>query len=133
MDKTRWTLAELAEETGVSARTIRYYISRGLMAGPEVSGRGASYGVAHRDRVIEIRRLQSEGRMLAQIAPVGEPGALPPPEIWQQFRLADGVTVQVRGDLAPWRLRQIHQILSDAAARLQEEERDDGNGDDGNG
>jgi hypothetical protein len=43
------------------------------------------------------------------------------------------VTVQVRGDLAPWRLRQIHQILSDAAARLQEEERDDGHGDDGNG
>ncbi len=29
-----WTLKELAEEAGVPKRTIRYYISRGLLAPP---------------------------------------------------------------------------------------------------
>ena len=70
MEKTRWTLTELADEAGIPARTIRYYIARGLLEGPDVAGRGASYGTAHRDRLLEIRALQSEGRMLADIARV---------------------------------------------------------------
>jgi len=127
MEKTRWTLSELADEVGLPARTIRYYIARGLLDGPDVAGRGAGYGASHRDRLIEIRTLQSEGRMLAEIA---QPAAvaLPASETWQQYRLADGVTIQVRSDLAPWRLRRIHQIIADAAAQLKQEDAQDGNG-----
>lgn len=128
MEKTRWTLSELADEVGLPARTIRYYIARGLLDGPDVAGRGAGYGVAHRDRLIEIRTLQSEGRMLAEIAQPAAPAALPAAETWQQYRLADGVTVQVRSDLAPWRLKRIHHIIADAAAQLKQEDAQDGNG-----
>src|SRR5437016_1302585 len=62
--KAEWTLSELAEETGLPARTIRYYIARGLLAGPEVAGRGAVYGSHHLARLREIQSLQREGRML---------------------------------------------------------------------
>jgi len=65
-----WTLRELAAETGVPERTIRFYISRGLVDPPLRSGRGAAYGAGHKARLEEIRKLQAEGLMLAEIAHV---------------------------------------------------------------
>jgi DNA-binding transcriptional MerR regulator len=74
-----WTLKELAKETGVSERTIRFYISRKLVDQPLRAGRGAAYGEKHRDRVLAIRKLQAKGLMLAEIEHVlaakGEPEA----------------------------------------------------------
>jgi len=128
MEKTQWTLTELAEEAGIPARTVRYYIARGLLAGPDVAGRSASYGPAHRERLLEIRALQSEGRMLAEIARPDAAAQLPAAETWHQYRIAEGVVVQVRGDLAPWRLKRIHQMIAEAAAKLAEEDVNDGNG-----
>ena len=66
--KNEWTLRELAAETGVPARTIRFYISKGLLHPPLRSGRGAVYGAEHKLRLEEIRRLQRRGFMLAEIA-----------------------------------------------------------------
>jgi DNA-binding transcriptional MerR regulator len=67
MDK-EWTLRELAAETGVPERTIRFYISRGLLAPPLRGGRGAAYGPSHKERLEKIRQLQAKGLMLAEIA-----------------------------------------------------------------
>jgi DNA-binding transcriptional MerR regulator len=63
-----WTLRELAVETGVAERTIRYYISREIVPPPLRGGRGAAYGEAHKARLEEIRTLQAKGLMLAEIA-----------------------------------------------------------------
>ncbi len=63
-----WTLKELAEEAGVPERTIRYYISRGLLAPPLRGGRGAAYGESHKNALARIRRLQAKGMMLDEIA-----------------------------------------------------------------
>jgi DNA-binding transcriptional MerR regulator len=65
-----WTLRELAAETGVPERTIRFYISRGLVDPPLRGGRGAAYGAGHKARLEEIRKLQAKGLMLAEIAHV---------------------------------------------------------------
>jgi DNA-binding transcriptional MerR regulator len=65
-----WTLRELAAETGVAERTIRFYISRGLLDPPLRGGRSAAYGEAHKARLEEIRKLQAKGMMLAEIAHV---------------------------------------------------------------
>ena len=62
------TLAELSEESGIPARTIRFYIARGLLAGPVKSGRGAVYTAEHLERLEKIKQLQSQGKMLAEIA-----------------------------------------------------------------
>ena len=48
------SLAELAEQSGVPGRTIRFYIARSLLPGPSQAGRGASYGQEH------IRQLQED-------------------------------------------------------------------------
>ena len=120
MDKESWTLSELAEETGLTARTIRYYIARGLVDGPEVAGRGAVYGRRHVDRLVEIQRLQSEGRMLAEIATVDVDSVeLPTAVVMQQYEIAEGVVVSVRGDLAPWRVKQVRQAMAKFAAELR--------------
>jgi DNA-binding transcriptional MerR regulator len=118
MDKATWTLTELAADSGLTARTIRYYIARGLVDGPDVAGRGAVYNQRHLDRLREIQRLQSEGRMLAEIGQSASPVELPQPALWYQFEIADGVTVNVRADLAPWRAKQVREVLAECAAKL---------------
>jgi DNA-binding transcriptional MerR regulator len=119
--KTEWTLSELADETQIPARTIRYYIARGLLAGPAVAGRGAVYGAQHLTRLREIQKLQRQGRMLAEIAQRPDEEEIPLPQAWQQYAIADGVTVNVRADLPPWRLKRIRKALAEMMTRLKEE------------
>ena len=61
------TLAELAEASGLPARTIRFYIARRVLSGPGKAGRGAAYGPEHLKRLQQIQRLQSQGRTIAEI------------------------------------------------------------------
>ena len=124
--KNSWTLAELAEEANVAPRTIRYYIARGLLDGPVVAGRGATYSAVHLERLAQIRKLQASGMMLAEIVrvlhgPAG-PDPLPPPVTWQSYAVAEDVTVQVRAGSSPWRAKQIREALRQFAARLAKEE-----------
>ena len=44
---SRWKLDELAERAGVSARTVRYYVQRGLVPAPEFRGPETAYGPEH--------------------------------------------------------------------------------------
>lgn len=61
------TLDELEQKSGVSARTIRYYMLNGLLAGPTGQGPAARYPVGHVERLRAIRVLQDQGRQLASI------------------------------------------------------------------
>ncbi len=116
------SLAELAERTSVPARTIRYYIARGLLPGPRKGGRGAAYGPEHVERLERIRQLQAQGYSLADIARTlagGERSAsLPSPVGWWCYQLADDVQVWVRADAKPWRLHRIRRVLLRMAAEL---------------
>ena len=125
MSRREFTLAELAEQSGVPPRTIRFYIARGLLPGPSVAGRGATYGEEHAGRLNEIREEQARGKTLAEIALTGEPkAALAAPEAWWKYELDRDVTVSVRADAAPWRLHQIRSALDELAARLRSGERE---------
>lgn len=127
--KVRWSLAELAQESGLSRRTIRYYISRGLLSGPVVAGRGAVYGEHHLARLQRIRELQSRGAMLSEITRMleGKPAQdlLPAPESWERYPLDGDVVVWLRADVAPWRSRQIRKALGEFAAKIRREEIDE--------
>lgn len=61
------TLDELEKRSGVSGRTIRYYMLNGLLAGPSGAGQATRYPVGHVGRLRAIRMLQDEGRQLAAI------------------------------------------------------------------
>jgi DNA-binding transcriptional MerR regulator len=73
-----YSLNDLAEGTGIEARTIRSYIERGLLQGPDARGRGASYSQEHLDRlrvILILRRarptiqLNEIRRFLQQMSP----------------------------------------------------------------
>jgi Ca-activated chloride channel family protein len=57
--KTEWKLAELAAEAGVSPRTVRYYVQRGLLSAPPFKGPDTVYGEEHLRRLKAIRVLQA--------------------------------------------------------------------------
>jgi DNA-binding transcriptional MerR regulator len=59
---TSFRLEELARRAGVSPRTVRYYIQRGLLPGPEFRGPDTQYGERHWVALRAIRALQ-EGFM----------------------------------------------------------------------
>lgn len=64
------SVEELAERTGVSVRTIRWYQSEGLLPPPGRSGREARYGQAHVERLDRIAGLQARGLRLQAVAEV---------------------------------------------------------------
>ena len=116
------TLAELSEESGIPARTIRFYIARGLLDGPVKAGRGAVYTAQHLARIEKIKSLQAEGRMLSEIVHLVNQDESPetalPPVAWWQHVIHDDVMVWVRGDVSPWRMRQIRAAIDDLSGRL---------------
>lgn len=60
-------LGELADRAHVTPRTVRYYISQGLLASPEGRGPSARYDQTHLSRLLLIRQLQRQHLPLAEI------------------------------------------------------------------
>jgi DNA-binding transcriptional MerR regulator len=56
---TDFTLAELARQAEVSARTVRYYIQRGILRAPEFRGPDTHYDDGHLLALRAIRVLQA--------------------------------------------------------------------------
>ena len=62
-----YSLVDLCDLADVTPRTVRYYISQGLLRSPGTSGPGARYDDGHLARLRLIRRLQREHLPLAEI------------------------------------------------------------------
>jgi DNA-binding transcriptional MerR regulator len=79
-----YKLDELARATGMSARTVRYYVQRGLLPAAAFRGKDTAYGHEHLVRLRAIRRLQEaffpldaiaaelEGRPLVEIERIAD-------------------------------------------------------------
>ncbi len=61
------TIEALAERAGTTVRTVRYYITQGLLTGPDARGRAAHYTVGHLDRLRIIRYLVGQHLPLREI------------------------------------------------------------------
>lgn len=62
-----YKLEELAAEAGVSPRTVRYYVQRGLLPAPEFRGKDTAYGREHLLRLRAVKRLQEASLPLDEI------------------------------------------------------------------
>ncbi|HET7182431.1 MAG TPA: MerR family transcriptional regulator [Candidatus Limnocylindrales bacterium] len=62
-----YSISDLAGLTGLTVRTIRYYLAQGLIPASGESGPGAHYGDAHLARLRLVRRLQQQHLPLAEI------------------------------------------------------------------
>ena len=78
--RERLSIDELAAATGVSRRTVHYYIQRRLIDPPLGRGRGRHYDRRHALQILKVRDLQRRGVALTDMADgvlptVARPGA----------------------------------------------------------
>lgn len=98
---------DLAERGGVSRRTVRYYIQRGLLPPPHGLGRGKHYTEAHLAMLVRIKELQEAAVPLETIAaqlhapaePVAASSSAPEPlqSSWTRIAVAPDLELHVRG------------------------------------
>lgn len=67
MSDVVYKIEDLVRITGLTRRTIRFYIQEGLLDGPEGERRGAHYLASHLEALLRIRRLAAEGMTLNAI------------------------------------------------------------------
>lgn len=90
--ETTYTIQELADRTGVSPRTIHFYISQGLLPGVGRQGPSTRYPEAHLNALLFIRELQAQARLsLEEIA--GVLRRVPPEKIAAIARGEDELSV----------------------------------------
>jgi DNA-binding transcriptional MerR regulator len=104
----RYTLPDLERESGASGRTIRYYISLGLLQPAYGRGKSATYDADHLLRLKLIQRLKEERQPLNDIreqlshlssedvARVLQVQLQPLAETWKRFSLHRDFEIAVR-------------------------------------
>ena len=58
MKQEEFSIEDLALRSGLSIRTVRYYMQQGLVPGPDTAGKNASYSRRHLDHLCMIQRLK---------------------------------------------------------------------------
>ena len=125
-------LQQLSEQSEVPGRTIRFYIQKGLIPGPEGEKRGAFYTEGHLAELLRIRQWQDTGLSLDAIAgllqakheaPIdpSRPGAV---EVRSHLIVADGLELVVspdRAGLTQDQLRQLFRAVQQAYVALDRE------------
>ncbi len=122
------SLQQLGERAGVPGRTIRFYIQKGLLPGPEGETRGAYYTEAHLADLLRIREWQDAGLSLDAIAgllqaksaaPIepARPGAV---EVRSHLIVADGLELVIAPDRARLTQAQVRQLFRSMQAAYDE-------------
>ena len=119
---SRYSLEDVAQATGVTARTLRYYIAQKVLHPPWSMGRSAHYDQAHIDRVQEVVRLQKAGLSLQDLViPPLQPTTTVKGVACEVFPLTEDVQVMVSGNLPAWRRHQLMKALGVLERNLGED------------
>jgi DNA-binding transcriptional MerR regulator len=91
------------------------------MNGPVKAGRGALYTAEHRKRLEQIKRLQTAGHTLSDIARIlGDSASrIAPPTARSQHEIAEDFVVWVKSGVSPWRAKQVRSPLEELIQRVQ--------------
>ncbi|WP_206207897.1 MerR family transcriptional regulator [Ahniella affigens] len=131
MSIMKLSLNNLSERADIPARTIRFYIQKGLLPGPEGEKRGAFYTEAHLATLLRIKSWQDAGLSLEAIAdllaakrePPMAPSRVGAIEVRSHLILADGLELVVapeRAKLTQAELRELFLLVQDAYRKLRE-------------
>jgi DNA-binding transcriptional MerR regulator len=102
------TIDQLAERTGITVRTIRFYAGRGLLQPPQLRGRTGLYGPDHLARLELVSELTALGFTLAAVETQME--KLPADAGVEELALQ-------RALLTPWVPEQIDEVDADELDR----------------
>lgn len=127
------SLQQLSERADVPGRTVRFYIQKGLLPGPQGEKRGAYYTEAHLAELLRIRQWQEAGLSLDAIAgllqarsePPVEPARPGTTEVRSHLIVADGLELVVapeRARLTQVQLRSLFRSVQDAYEALLDPE-----------
>ena len=113
------SLQQLSDQAQVPVRTVRYYIQKGLMPGPEGEKRGAFYPEGHLAELIQIRTWQGAGLSLDAIAGLLQARSQPPlaparpgvVEVRSHLTIADGLELVVAPDRAGLTQAQLRTLF----------------------
>jgi DNA-binding transcriptional MerR regulator len=112
------SLQELSERSGMEPRTIRSWIAEGIIPGPEVPGRNATYPVAALDRLLAAVMLRRGGASLPEIR--HELAALDPAQIQILAEQSAELSIRSGPTSAADYLRQNAGAFSESRQMLQE-------------
>jgi len=119
-DAPQHSLESLATLTGLTPRTVRYYIQQGLVDRPLGEKRGAYYVARHLEQLLQVRRWVDAGLSLERIAELragapedptpraSKPGSV---EVWSRLTLADGLEVHLEPGRAGLSAEQIRRLV----------------------
>ena len=107
-DERRFSVGELADLSGVSRRTVRYYVQEGLIPAPHGLGRGAHYGTGHLEQILRVKGMQEQGIPLDAIrrelasngvaSAAAEVHRLVPRSHWSRIALLPGVELHISSE-----------------------------------
>jgi DNA-binding transcriptional MerR regulator len=129
-----FSLDELCGLTGLSKRTVRYYIQLGLVPRPIGEARGAYYKTEHLERLLRLIRLTGAGLSLEGVRAVLEGGDTPlvlrpkqpgAVEVRSHIFVAPGIEVQIapqEAKLSPEQMREFTRRVLEAASFPEDEQ-----------
>lgn len=100
-DQPRFTVTELEEATGVSARNIRYYIQQGLVRRSAGKGKSAYYTPTHVEQLTRVRDMRACGLSIGEIREEMTSTQAPDAgerKSWNRILLREDLEVHVRQD-----------------------------------
>ncbi len=120
MEQKKYNIGQLAELSGVSRRTIRFYVQSGLLPAPAGGGRGHYYTAEHLRVLQQICTLKENHLSLEEITirlklPVADFPTMPAPTTWTRIEVCPGIEIQVQGGrfpVTPARLRKLQKFVA---------------------
>ena len=124
----RYSIHELATLGGLPTRTVRFYISEGLIDRPEGAKRGAWYEDRHLQQLLRIRRWSQDGLSLDQVRDALQSAKVegPPPrvakpgsvDVWSRICLAEGLELHVEPGRVGLSPEQVRALAKEALAAM---------------
>jgi DNA-binding transcriptional MerR regulator len=146
MTTRTYRLDEITHLTGLTARTVRYYVERGLIPGPEPRGIATMYPHEQLVRLRALQRLRKTERLrldavrhrfatmsFAEIEALGAPPPAPPPPSpagaaapfayarWDYIELLPGLELRGRSDAGAVLRRLAQEIRAQYGANAHDE------------
>ena len=133
MEDKNYTFEELCALSGLSTRTLRYYIQIGLVDKPIGQTRAAHYLSSHLEKILRIKQLSEAGISLERIRDVLSGGSLPLPELNKRpgqvevrshLWVTDGIELEVSPEIAGLSPEQLRQFLKGVLQAYEQVKKD---------